>query len=77
MSIAQSQKIASIKLTFFHFFLFLFLRFSLTKKGAKLLMISKNTSHKSLTIKDLQLRGGGPEALSPWCSVGYDLKNLN
>ena len=38
------------------------------------MIISKNRSHKSLTIKDLQLRGGGREAVSPWGRVTYDIK---
>ena len=37
-----------------------------------MLIISKNKSRKSLTIKDLRLRGGGREALSPCGTVTYD-----
>ena len=72
ISLTEKAGKVNQKSHFISFFLFLFLRFSLTKKGAKLLMISKNRSPKSLTIKDLRLRGGGPAALSHWGLVVYD-----
>jgi len=57
MSIAQSQKIASKKVTFFHFFFFLFLRFS-DAVGTRPARKRGVWKLKSLTIRDLRARGG-------------------